>query len=601
VQRHGQDKEERSKKMGIFSNKCANPDCNARVPKSAKFCNICGESASAADTNCGRCGAVVGAQSKYCWKCGCNLKEHQKTPLFSNRWIRGEDDFAIRIDEYDVKGFLIKGLIVEHGTRGMVFQQGRFCGYIDEGKYDVNGFLRKVNNFNQTTPTSVVLVDAGDVELHLEAIKLYSKDQMEVDAAFKALVQLKDPEKFFTNAFKSRNQLTIGYLAGSLTDELRSALQTYVGTHSVKELYSNTQLRQEVEGQMQLELQPILERIGLDIVQLRFIDFFCPAYDPIRQDEAKHYVDTRKVDIYIDRLKLAQRLRKEMATGKMERIKSEKDLEDFIKQTEHELGLKGIIRDDEMDKLKRQFAFDRNKELVTQQIEIEGIKNEHTRNQARLDLIDKVERDLQEAKSKDQIERLEAERDFWEAEKATELRKKSELVELEVEAQTLEQRSKASAQALISILDGPAADRIMKLEQLRAKQSLTPDQIIAITAADSPQIAQVLAEKYKAEAAINNDKFKQLQEFMAKQEQTAKDSADRLERVMNAALEQMGTTAASRAKAHSPGGQTVVTSGGMGAPVVINPQKTTGEKNCPKCKQIIPADSNFCPNCRAKV
>ncbi|MCK4826018.1 zinc ribbon domain-containing protein, partial [bacterium] len=260
--------------MGIFSNKCANPECNARVPKAAKFCNVCGETASAADTNCGRCGAVVGAQSKYCWKCGCDLKEQQKAPLFDNRWVRCEDDFAIRVNECDVKGFLSKGLIVEHGTRGMVFQRGKFCGYVDPGNYDMNGFLKKVNNFNQTSPTSVVLVDAGDVELHLEAIKLYSKEQMDVDAAFKASVRLTDPEKLYTNAFKGRNQLSVGYLAGSLTDELRSALQTYVGSKSVQELYSNTEIRQEVERQMQLELEPILERIGLEMVQIRFVDFF---------------------------------------------------------------------------------------------------------------------------------------------------------------------------------------------------------------------------------------------------------------------------------------------------------------------------------------
>ena len=506
-----------------------------------------------------------------------------------------------------------------------MFQRGRFCGYVDPGNYDVNGFLKKVNNFNQTTPTSVVLVETGDVELHLEAIKLYSKEQMEVDATFKALVRLNDPEKLYTNAFKSRKQLSVGYLEGSLTDELRSALQTYVGSKSVQELYSNAEIRQDVERQMQLELEPILERIGLAMVQLQFVDFFSPAYDPIREEEAGHYIDTRKADIEIDRLKLAQRLRKEMATDKMDEIKNENYLEDFIRKTEHELGLKDVIRGDEMDKLKRQFAFNRNKELVTQQIEIEGIKSEHVRNETRLNLIAKIDntnlehqaklqQDLVQAKSdlevkriKLQIDRLESEQDFWEAEQAIELRRKSQLTELEVqekedelEAKKLQERSKASAQALLSILDGPAAERIMKLEELQAKEKLTPDQIVAMTAAESPQLAQVLAEKYKAEAAINEDRFKQLQEFMAKQEIAAKDSADRLERVMNASLQQMGATATTRAQA--PSSQTVVTPGGMGgAPVVISPRGPTGENPCPKCKKVIPADSRFCPNCREKL
>lgn len=612
--------------MGIFSDKCINHDCGGRVPKAAKFCRICGSPAADADTNCGRCGSVVATSSKFCWKCGVILADQQKTPLFGNRWVRDEDDFAIRVDECDVKGFLTKGLIVEHGTRGMVFQRGRFCGYVDAGNYDVNGFLKKVNNFNQTSPTSVILVDAGDVELHLEAIRLHSKEQVEVDATFKAMVRSSDPEKMFTNAFKGRNRLSVGYLAGSLTDELRSALQTYAGSKSVEELYSNTEIRQEVERKMQLEMEPILERIGLEVVQLRFVDFFCPTYDPIREEESKLYVDTRKADIDIDRMKLAQRLRKSMTTDQMDKIKNENDLADFIRQTEHELGLKDVIRSDEMDKLKRQFAYNRNKELLTQQIEIEGIKSEHERSQSRLNLIAKIEnmnlehrgaldRKLDEAKNDAQkrrveldIERLESEQDFWEAEQAIELRKKSQLAELEVEereqgleAKRLQERSKASAQALLSILDGPAADRIMKLEELRAKEKLTPDQIIAMTAADSPHVAQALAEKYKAEASVSEERFLQIQGFMARQEETSKESADRLERVMHTALQQMGTTATSRSQAQGPGSQTVVAPGGMGGPpVIINPQGPQEEIACPKCKKMIPSDSRFCPNCRAK-
>lgn len=595
--------------MGIFSNRCANPKCNARVPKAAKFCNVCGESASAADTNCGRCGAVVGAQSKYCWKCGCDLKEQQKAPLFDNRWVRCEDDFAIRVNECDVKGFLSKGLIVEHGTRGMVFQRGKFCGYVDPGNYDMNGFLKKVNNFNQTTPTSVVLVDAGDVELHLEAIKLYSKEQMDVDAAFKASVRLTDPEKLYTNAFKGRNQLSVGYLAGSLTDELRSALQTYVGSKSVQELYSNTEIRQEVERQMQLELEPILERIGLEMVQIRFVDFFCPAYDPIREEQADFYIDTRKTDIDINRLKLTQRMRKEMTVEKMDQLKTEKDFEDFVRQTEHELGLKDVIRADEMDNLKRRFAHERDIDIVTHEIEIEGIKNDAAREEARKALDAKIETFLKGKDAERKARDEDFEQDMKEAHAAVGLRERTQEVELdrkakelELEAKKLQERSKASAQALISILDGDAADRIMRLEELRAKEKLSPDQIIAMTAATSPQVAQALAEKYKAEATINEERFKQLQEFMAKQEETTKDSADRLERVMNVALQQMGATATTRAQAPQSSQTVVAPSGGMGgAPVVINPQGQTVEKACPKCKKMIPSDSRFCPNCREKL
>ena len=104
------------------------------------------------------------------------------------------------------------------------------------------------------------------------------------------------------------------------------------------------------------------------------------------------------------------------------------------------------------------------------------------------------------------------EQDMNEALDAVNLRERSQQVQLKVqaeeqrlEAEKLKARSEASAQALLSILDGDAANRIMKLEELRVKQGLSPEQIIAMTAADSPHVAQALAEKYRAEATIGQE------------------------------------------------------------------------------------------------
>lgn len=618
--------------MGFFSDQCVNPDCKGRVPKAAKFCRTCGTPAPDADTTCGGCGATISSASKFCWKCGGDLDDQRKVPLFDNHWARGQDDFAIRVDDCDVKGFLSKGLIVEHGTKGLVFQRGAFCGIVEGGRYDTNGFLKRVNHFNQTNPTSVVLVDAGDVEFHLEAIKLYSAEHLEVDAMFKAVVRLRDPETFYVNAFKGRQRLSANYIAGSIADELRAALQSFVGTHSIESLYNNANMRTEVERQMQLQIEPILERLGLEMVQLRFVDFFCPTYDPLREEQATLFVDTRKTDIDIDRLKLTQRLRKEMSGEKMDQFKNEKDFEDFVRQTEHELGLKDIVRADEMDRLTRQFAHERNHDLLTQEIEIEGIRSDADRIEARKALDAKLEqfrreRDTQredrvaEGEAGVKVRDLEHEQDMKEAIDAVNLRKQVEDVEhqkaergqkLDLDRQTQEQRteaerlksrSQASVEALMSIMDGAGADKLAEIEKLRTHQNLSPEQIIAMTAADSPDVARALAEKYKAEAAMSDERFKQMETFFAQQQATSQDSADRMERMLNVSLQQMGLTASTRAQAPSSS-QTVVTSGGGiggGPPVVVNPQQPGTDATCPKCKGKIPSDSQFCPECGKKV
>jgi len=585
-----------------------------------------------ADTNCGACGSVVSRSSKFCWKCRADQSHQRKVPLFDNRWLRGDDDFALRVDECDVKGVLTKGLIVEYGTRGMLFQQGRFCGYVEPGKYDANGFLNKLDHFNQTTPTSVVLVDVGDVELHLEAIKLYSAEHLEVDAIFKVVVQLTDPEALYVNAFKGRKHLTVNYVGGSLADEMRAALQAFVGTHSVETLYNNANIRQDVEGQVQLQLQPVLERLGMRIVQVRFVDFFCPTYDPVREHNAQLFVDTRKTEVDIDRLKLTQRLRKEMNADKMHEIKTEKDLEDLVRQTEHEMGLKQVVRADEMDKLTRQFTHERSADLLAQQIEIEGIRNDADREEARKALAQKLEqfRQKRDAEREDKIKEAHTDRtiraddhdqDMQEVQDALKLRQQVEDLEhaqdqraqqldldrqreeLRLETDRLKVRSQASAEALISILDSASADKISELEKLRISQNLTPDQIVAMTAADSPEAARALAEKYKAEAAMSQARFQQMEAFVAQQQAAAQDNADRMERVFNVSLQQMGLTAATRAQAPQRS-QTVVTpTGGTGGatPIIVNPQQPDTDIPCPKCKAHIPMDSQFCPECGMKV
>ena len=225
---------------------------------------------------------------------------------------------------------------------------------------------------------------------------------------------------------------------------------------SVAELYSvETQnlasLRTDVEWQMQAELQPILTRIGLELVQLRFVDFFCPTYDPIRQQEAQLYVDTRGADVEIDRIKLTQRLRKTLTAEKMDQLKTDRDFEDFVRQTEHEMGSGTRCAAMRWRRLKREFVFQRDKTVLLQEIEIAGIRDTDERNRTRSSLIARIENENREhearlpaasprprmkprlARSSWSWSALESEQDFWEAEKAIELRRKSQMAQVDVE------------------------------------------------------------------------------------------------------------------------------------------------------------------------
>jgi hypothetical protein len=91
-----------------------------------------------------------------------------KPLLADDRWLRRPGEFAVLVADHDIKGRLAKPLIIEHGTRAMLFQSGKFKGEIGEGRYNMDGFFKKLVHLSSDLAASIVLCDAGDVTIDLE-------------------------------------------------------------------------------------------------------------------------------------------------------------------------------------------------------------------------------------------------------------------------------------------------------------------------------------------------------------------------------------------------------------------------------------------------
>lgn len=601
--------------MGLFTNRCINPDCRHRVRKGSQFCPVCGSPAPKGLTVCGSCKAEVSSASKFCWRCGADLSKVAKPFIFDDRWARRPEDFAVRVDDQDVKGWLSKPLIIEHGTRALLFQAGKFKGEVGEGRYDIGGFLKRLNHFMIDLDTSVVLTDAGDVTIDLENAGLWTSDHFEVGTIGRLVLRIADADAMFVNLFKGANRIGVDDLEQQLAGETQMLLSGIVAGHKAEALFTDLDIRNQIESQLRETILPTLGRLGLELVQIRFISFAGEAYEELRQREGE-------VQVAGERAKLNQRLRETLTQDRMDAFKNEKDFEDFVRQTEHELGLKDVIRQDELVRLGSRLVFDRDREAILHRIEIEGIENDEAREQAWKQLLaDERERDelhrrdldrqLAEAKSLAEkrrieldIERLEHAEDMRQAEDGIRLLRQVKDVEheqavrqQELEAKTLEARSKATAEALLSIVDGPVADRIAQLESLRARQNMSPDQILALAAEASPQAAEALARKYEADGRAGAELVEQLRQQLAQVRETDERHADRMERLTRVALSQMGDVAGTRARPVEPT-QTVVAGTGAGRPIVINPPGSVGQ--CAHCGAGLEGDGQFCPQCGAK-
>ena len=300
-----------------------------------------------------------------------------------------------------------------------------------------------------------------------------------------------------------------------------------VGHYRAEQLFPALDVRYETEAQIRDHARVTLQRLGLELINLRFVDFVGEDYEELRRQRKQMQVDPGQGDLHEQRLALVQRLRELDAQERMHDIKTEKDLENFIRQTEHELGIKNVIRDDEMKRLKERFAFEHERESVLRVLEIAAIRREDVREQAWKDLLAEerarderhkrqLERELLTARTDEEkaeiqmrIRRLDHEQDVREARDGLDLlerRKDIDQDELDRESQRsmreadsaterrvkeVEAFSKADAQALIAIVDGPAGEQLLQLEQFRLQKGMSPEQLLAV----APQRRQTRPER----------------------------------------------------------------------------------------------------------
>lgn len=340
--------------MGLFSNTCVK--CSAKVKKDAAFCPACGSPAPGGTSHCSKCNAQVGSIDKFCGRCGADLQVYAPVQLVDNRWVRDEDEFAVRVEAHDLEGWLRKGLIVEPGTQAVLIQRGRSAGTLPPGRYELDGFLSHVNNFNLKSLAAVILMSATDTLIPLEFSNLRTREGLPVHVRCRIVLALANPENFAFRLMAGKERVTVAELQETLVDEAHNVLQALINQTGMDELYGNLDFKTQVEERLQEELRRTLERSGLDLVRLHFIDYAGEVYERLRQMRGDIYMANREAEELAAHAEIAKRMRQTLTQERMAKFKDAAELEEFMHQTEHELGLKGVIRENEMEDLKRTFG-----------------------------------------------------------------------------------------------------------------------------------------------------------------------------------------------------------------------------------------------------
>jgi hypothetical protein len=253
--------------MGLFTNPCHNPDCNARVKKGATFCSKCGSAGKNSWTECPDCHKGVGGTSRYCWSCGADLVAQKAPRIVGGRWVRDEEEFAVRVYPDDVeKKWFSRHVTVEAGTVGVLEKNGKVKRDVEWGTQTLDSLL--------TAEKSIMLISAADAVLRPTFRKLHDVNGAELDLQVQLVFRVQGYDAFVKQFFAGhQRRVTYTMLEESISRELKDIARGLICAHQFEEMYGNLAWRDEFEEKMRAAMTVTLDRYGLDLLQLNFTEF----------------------------------------------------------------------------------------------------------------------------------------------------------------------------------------------------------------------------------------------------------------------------------------------------------------------------------------
>lgn len=620
------------KDTGSHGKQC--PRCGENLESDVKFCPHCG--AKAADVTCNKCGAAIPADAKFCPGCGNDIRpsrlgkmvgSNQEDFSPNREWKRKPGDFASRFEVEDLRGILKKTVTVAEGTRALLFQGGAYVGDLTPGHYSVGNILETKLPLNLDDRATVVLIDDGIIalEFSLNRSQVRTADSIPVGISGTLTLRNTDSKKFIDNLLKGKSRILVSDLEADLTYDIQSIAHATLNKYTMDELYGNHAVRQDIEEQVQEHIAPTLNSYGFSVERLRFVR--CDETD-WKEIIEKRGIRTKKVTETKLDIDTEQQLRQLLSNERIDTLSTEDSVEAYV----HELAKTGLIRTSEIQDVKIELNNNRENKDYIRSVVREKAEQMHSHDLSDANLGHALDQDSQQQAH--EVETDDAQReheDKWAGrEHARDVRDMDNLIgmkkqmneaklqreagfqeiqhrnqdkEAEIEGIRLSQRTNASAEALLTMTDGDTAQHLTELEKMKRAAVLDSDQILALYANDPLAAADALKHKYgtlemeKMHAARLGDQ----QAFMEMMQNNFGENSDRMVDVMNQALGAMGSAATARGSAHQAQGSTVVTGGGLGQPVIVNPVQPVNNRGCPDCGAENSTSAGFCKECGQKL
>jgi RNA polymerase subunit RPABC4/transcription elongation factor Spt4 len=340
----------------MFGRNSTCPQCGAKVKAEFNFCPECKANSVGAWLLCSKCQNPIKGDMKFCPYCRTAQDPARLTrETAAVVWRRKQGQYAVR---YEIDPEFVKqmtgeasaraGVIVEFGTKALLFVDGRLAQTLDAGRYVE--FIGLGKNLPKGTTVQnhvvVALVSAGDTELSQTAVNIYTKDNIKLQARIDYVVRLKDPAAFYENVMKGKEETTDEDLRRLLGPELTNAASEVSRAKSSEDFIGMTAaVKQEAEVSAINHMNKTFARSGLEFVQWRFME--------VGNEQMKAVMDERENrEITQKRLELLNRAQQQEVQMVINKATNEAEAQKALMK----IGLDRVVSKQEFAELAQAWA-----------------------------------------------------------------------------------------------------------------------------------------------------------------------------------------------------------------------------------------------------
>jgi hypothetical protein len=581
------------------------PHCGGSLPDGASFCKHCGEAVA---LSCQNCGASVPAQANFCPNCRAELdtarggRQPREGPLRLQ-----PREFARRLERSDLgaDGFLAwlnrrKEVEIEAGNRALFLENGTLVETLEPGRHTLETLGQRITNLERKKDLTVVLAESGDTAVDIAVDDLRTATEYLVTVYVELVFAIDDPERFVRSMLADRDVVTAGTFGEILGDAVRDELQATIAEYERDELYGNRDLTRTLRQDVERHCRDTLDRYGLRLVELRSFEYDDDR-DEIRKERKQVEIRKDREDIRDDQAQLDRRERERDAEDTVHEQRQRVREETTAQAADHEIDTQSIEHEHEKDDLQRRHRHTAERENVEHQEEKQTTRTEGEVERRDLEHEQDVEEieDLMDLKKRKDMDGL----DVDEREQDIEMRQDEH--EVEIEKERLEARDEVDLDTVAS-LEGVDEDAT-ELAKMAKAGELSPEQLDALGAQDSDELAKARQEAKKAEK--ERQRVADQKEFREEVKEMAEDSMDRVQETSESAMDNMGETGRAAAEdtsdnvivsdtgSNDSGDTTIVQGGSDSGTSGADSDGASEPTVCPDCETEVATDADFCLHC----